>query len=374
MDKKKINKTFTILFSFFMALYLLVHFYCRPGKEAKNEFIFKNVEPVLKKWDNIFHEHEIIDFYFDEPGREIFSIGDMVINSKGDYIILDGRAKKVLHFDSRGHFVRYIGRQGEGPGEFFIAACPLLDESENLYLFDIGKKRINKYRSKDFSYEDQIKLSQHYQDIIIDPDGDLIGYTLNAPENTILFKLNIAGEIINKTFTPKDSRFRMFLARFQLGRISDVERQGFLFIYPKEYKVYHFDYNFNLRRVLTADKPSTYFPFTDDFPGNLSPYGLSPAHLKWWSRDLHTAFIFYLKRGIFLNVLFKYTNLSAKRYVNIHDLDGKTYAVGVEVPFDGIIRYAKDDYVYVIEDSKFDKNENVVPLKLHRFKLKDLKK
>lgn len=36
----------------------------------------------------------------------------------GSFLIADGYSNSVLHFDSRGRFLRTLGRKGEGPGEF----------------------------------------------------------------------------------------------------------------------------------------------------------------------------------------------------------------------------------------------------------------
>jgi len=150
-------------------------------------------------------------------------------------------------------------------------------------------------------------------------------------------------------------------------------REGFLFIYPEEYKIYLFDYQFNLKKILYTESTSKYFPPKAEFPGTISPYGFTPKHASWWGQSLRPAVVFYLGNRKLALQLVEFTNLSGKFYVNIHDLDGVTYAAGLEVPFEGIIRYAKDGYIYVVEDSKFDKNNKVVPLKLHRFKLKNLR-
>jgi len=44
------------------------------------------------------------------------------------------------------------------------------------------------------------------------------------------------------------------------------------------------------------------------------------------------------------------------------------------VPFSGWIPYARNGEVFVVEDSTFDEKGDVLPLKLHRYKLKNLKR
>jgi hypothetical protein len=42
-----------------------------------------------------------------------------------------------------------------------------------------------------------------------------------------------------------------------------------------------------------------------------------------------------------IGVVAQFTKYSSKFYINIHDIDGNTYAKGLEVPFDGMIKFIK---------------------------------
>lgn len=366
---KKANWKYKLT-SLIFILVLLLNFNCKLKNRKIKEIRFKNSKNVFSRWNEIFCEHQIITL--DSEDSEILSIGDMVISPLGDYFIFDGRSRRVMHFDYYGNFLRSIGKLGEGPGEFFIASCPFLDKENNLYIYDVGKNRLNKYTFPNYKFEKQIKLKEPtaIQDLTMDNNGNFIIYTLNSPKKKILFKLDQNGSVIRKSFTPKKEKLRLFLARFQLGRFSEVDENGFLFIYPEAYKIYFFNYDFALKRVLYAEESSKYYPFIEKLPNDLSPFSMTPRHMKWWSKSLHPAFIYYLGKHFFIVVLFEYNNTNEKSYINLHDLDGLTYAKGVEVPYDGIIRYAQNGLIYIVEESTFNEDGEILPLKLHRFKLR----
>jgi hypothetical protein len=60
--------------------------------------------------------------------KDIFFVGygDIAVDSNGNVYVLDSRAKDIKKFDASGSFMKLIGREGQGPGEFaspFRLAC-----------------------------------------------------------------------------------------------------------------------------------------------------------------------------------------------------------------------------------------------------------
>lgn len=341
---------------------------CNSQQPGGNETLLKTDGTFPSRWSEIFGEDEIISFSQDEKEYEFFSFGAMEINSKGDYIIIDGKKGKILHFDSAGRYIRSIGNQGGGPGEYNIITALDMDKKNNIYIFDIPAMKVNEYSAPEYNFKQQINLGQSVQDIIATDNGDFLFYFKAGSH--VLYKVNHEGKKIRSTFTPKQEVLRLFLARFNLGRFCRVTQDDFLFIYPEEYKIYLFDTNLNNKKTLAVDSPSRFCPAIGQFPNDLSPYEFSPKHSKWWSEELHPGLIFYLENQFFMVVLFGYNNLSSKIYINIHDIAGKTYALGLELPFDGLVKYAKGGYIYVMENDRIDEKGNIIPLRLHRFKLK----
>lgn len=347
--------------------FLLLSASCHPGtRDDAVRITFKTNPGILAKWEDIFEYQGIVTFTFNDPGSEIFTIGDMMISPNGDYIILDSKARKVMQFDKNGKFIRYIGSKGEGPGEYSLAVAPFMDKDLNLYLYDVFKMRILKYLAPGYVYEKDIIIKKSIQDFSVDEQGHLVIYTTS--DIPVLWKINQDGETVQRFFTPEEEKFRLFSSRFQLGRINDIQGKGFLFTYPEEYRIYWYDYDFRLVKEWVADEESQYIPGRAQYPKELSPFEFSPQHSRWWSESLRPAMVYPLGQKYLLYVVVKFKNLSTSLFFNVHDLEGNTYAVGLQMPFADMIRCVKDDMVYVVEDSKFDKDGNVVPLKLHRFK------
>ncbi|MCU0287647.1 MAG: 6-bladed beta-propeller [Acidobacteria bacterium] len=347
---------------------LLFLFNCNSQKSKDNETQLKIGSDTTSKWSDVFRDDKIISFTKDGKEYEFLSFGAMEISSTGDYIIIDGKQGKIFQFDSDGKYIKNIGNQGEGPGEYNVITAMDMDGKNNIYAFDIPAMKINEFSAPNYNFKRQIKIGQPVQDIIATDNDDFILYFSTGTH--LLQKINSQGKKIIKTFTPKQERLQLFLSRFSLGRFSRVTSNDFIFIYPDEYKIYFFDNNLNSKQTFFVKSPSKFFPFIGQFPNDLSPYQFSPQHSKWWGKTLHPGRIFYLGNNIFMVILFEYNNLSSKIYCNIHDLDGDTYAVGIELPFEGIVRYAKDGYIYVVENDRIDERGNITPLRLHRFKLK----
>ncbi len=149
--------------------------FCGCNQEVNSELrvSFTDVKPLVKAWDEAFGEHEVIPLFKDSPDKEIYTIGWIGINSKGDYFIFDGKIRNIYQFDEAGKFIRTIGRQGQGPGEFDVPRFPVFDKSDNLYLFDSGGKQILKFSSPDYHFEKRIKIGRYAQDFFRDGDGNV---------------------------------------------------------------------------------------------------------------------------------------------------------------------------------------------------------
>jgi hypothetical protein len=372
----KMKRLWVWIFLSLMGCVIAVTVNCVSDKKKPNEIPFKKNKVVYTKWDQVFEKSEIIPLRFQAPNLEIYTIGGVEINSKGQYIICDPKNKPNLIslFDSTGLFVKYIGRTGEAGGEYLIPTCSCFDSSDNYYLFDIVRDIVIKYSAPDYIFEKQTRMQGYLDRIIMGPNGNFISYRLNDESGKIFFKNGPDGKLLKSVFKPDDEGLRLFISRFSLGGITEIPGKGILALYPAEYKIYLYDYDLNLKKTIKAPEPSTYQPSIGSLPTNLAPNTYTKQHAKWWEKELRPFSISYLGGGLFIIELIKFTNMSGKFFINIHDLDGNTYAEGLEVPFDGIIRCVRNGYVYVVEDSTIDNAGKVLPLKLHRFKIKDLRK
>ncbi|HDK37557.1 MAG TPA: 6-bladed beta-propeller, partial [Thiolapillus brandeum] len=74
---------------------------------------------------------------------------DMVILPDGDIFISDGyRNTRVIHFDSKGNYVKQWGTGGHKPGEFRLLHAIVADSKERLYIADRNNGRIQVFDTK----------------------------------------------------------------------------------------------------------------------------------------------------------------------------------------------------------------------------------
>ncbi len=201
-----------------------------------------------------------------------------------------------------------------------------------------------------------------------DSAGNFITFSLYNIAN-LLKKYNKSGELIAETFKTEDDRLRAAMARFNPGGLANVPGTGFLFIYPDKYYVYLYDYDLTLKKIFKPRRFSKFYPEADSFPQDLDPRDQAYEHSNWWDKFLHLGDIYFLKDKFFLVSLWESKGRFGKYYINLHDLNGVTYARGLEIPHEGTINYNQGDYVYIIEQERFISQDEFAPTKLHRYKL-----
>ncbi len=87
------------------------------------------------------------------PGGYLGDVIALVADSRDNMYILDGTTQEIQVFDAEGGFLRTLGGQGQGPGEFREALGPAIAPGDTLWVADQGAPRYS----------------------IFGPDGTLIG-------------------------------------------------------------------------------------------------------------------------------------------------------------------------------------------------------
>jgi len=66
----------------------------------------------------------------------------IAVNSN-NYLFVGGHEESpVMYFSDEGHFVGYVGAQGEGPGEFKNSSSILAGPGDSVYVFDVELRRL----------------------------------------------------------------------------------------------------------------------------------------------------------------------------------------------------------------------------------------
>ncbi len=78
----------------------------------------------------------------DESSEEyaLTRVGGLVMTSGGHLVVSQPQEGRLRVFDREGSFVRYIGRKGEGPGEFRFYPSSLVIRSDTLWVSDGGAR------------------------------------------------------------------------------------------------------------------------------------------------------------------------------------------------------------------------------------------
>ncbi|MFC1476904.1 6-bladed beta-propeller [candidate division KSB1 bacterium] len=142
--------------------------------------------------DGVKHIHNHTPLWGDEPkvkiefvreyGEEesvddnynMYIISDMCSDKEGNLYFVDNGNTRIQVFDAHGKYLRTIGREGQGPGEFMIPVFVDIDDDGILYVFDIERNgAIHKF-AKDGRFIERLQMKFHMGDVygirLIDDD------------------------------------------------------------------------------------------------------------------------------------------------------------------------------------------------------------
>jgi hypothetical protein len=362
MVKKNSIRHLKVIFAF--GLFCFCSLSELASKEVET-ILFKEKGELAQKWDKLFTDHTLINFTY--KNQPLSGFGLLGINSKGDYFLFSPVEKKIMQFDKTGNFIRFIGSIGQGPGEYQGITNSFFDGADNLYLYDAPILAISIFTYPDYQFSKQIHLKSTANKIFINDEGHFITFSIFNVSN-LLKKYDQSGRILGETFKPEDERLSLAMARFNRGGLANIPGTGFLFVYPDKYYIYLYDYNLTLKKIFKPSHFSKFYPKAESFPQDLAPNEFSFEHTKWWDKFLHPGDIFFFKDGFFLVTVCESKGRFGKNYINLHDLNGVTYARGLEIPHEGEINCIQGDYVYILEQERFIGQDEFVPTRLHRYR------
>lgn len=155
--------------------------------EQKSNWRGKIVEeggvPVVQNPKEPIHEGPVIELVEDltirgseEDDEQMFqSINTMDVDEEGFIYILDEQAGNIKVFDSDGHFLKSIGKKGQGPGEFGLPISLALLPGNKIVVNDMGQRKLL-FFDKGGNYLEQISLADKFLFLgpVITADGQMI--------------------------------------------------------------------------------------------------------------------------------------------------------------------------------------------------------
>ena len=151
----------------------------RGSIEEKNGTVFVNNpdEPLFQ--DPLFTLEEELSIGGDDDREEYIFIemSRTAIDDDGNIYILDRRGAQIKVFDSRGTYLRTIGRRGQGPGEFQNPIEMFIAHDHEIVVEDFSNRRLSFYTLKGEHLKDQYFGDMLLGKIDMDQEGSYYAMT-----------------------------------------------------------------------------------------------------------------------------------------------------------------------------------------------------
>ena len=326
-------------------------------------------EPV--DWSGLFSGERTIALQPPDEDPGAFQIAKVLVDSNGNLVVPDSKKRRVLFFASSGEFVRAVGKEGEGPGEFGFLRTLALDSQDNLYVFDLNEHRLHVFEAPDYRFSQSFGLSTYLSAFFLDPAGGIIAYYPTAKD--VLKKFDPQGNLVAKAFRPEREDIAIFLSRIQTGGIIGTPLGEVLLIHPDSFVIYHYDGNLKGKRILRSESHSKWRPRMPDFPESLSPRTEGPEHKEWWDSHLHIGGIYWLGNDLLAVTLYSIKGGDPRIwYLNLYTMQGRAIAEGVAIPQQGRVVGSSEDLIYVATQPALDQDGSVRPSSLREYRLRKI--
>jgi hypothetical protein len=135
--------------------------------------------------------------------------GFMDVDEKGTMYVVDFKASNVKVFDKTGHFIRTIGKKGEGPGEFNMPLGVIVTPNNELMIEDMMNRRLS-YFSLDgeFIRNEVLTNSLSTLNIVMDSKGNFMARELVMEGNRLFFELRKYDRDMNPMFVLEKTEFK----------------------------------------------------------------------------------------------------------------------------------------------------------------------
>lgn len=257
---KKIFLTFT---------FFLLYFYCQA-----------------QTWTASFSTVWTIGTEETEP--HFFRLPDLLVTDQKDYVyICDYTDTHIRVFDKNGHFIKYIGQKGKGPGEFETISWLLVDTENRLYVGDPINSRITVY--EDTARE--IFRTYGYPSLMIRQvfpvsfDSLLIvGRSRTREDDCVIFLTDLAFQTTRSScvaraplfWSPEDPLYAMQAFR---ASVSMAYRRGVLMVAPWLYQgvIFRLERRHGRWQATSLSGRPIKHPAYTKLPDGTAPWDLAPS-------------------------------------------------------------------------------------------------
>lgn len=168
------------------------------------------------------------------------SITNLLVDSDGDIILVDGSQRFVYAVSSEGEFIQQVGGRGSGPGEYEFPGPMALSEDNKLHLFDFSSRTMIRYAKENGRWDYHSDFVANFNEYgffsnFFPAASDEYYVVTNAMQidnegETIVRKINNSGNVIqDSVYTyPQNERFTVLqdgMPRMSMT-IPNMHRQG----------------------------------------------------------------------------------------------------------------------------------------------------
>lgn len=209
----------------------------------------------------------------EEENNLMAEASDIVTDQQGNIYVLDSKLKNIRVFSAEGKYLRHIGREGVGPGEFSdymflkMAICP----KGELYVLDRKISRITRFSSEG-QYLNLFRIPFNpikTRELILDSRGNLIIPGQLANSDKLFHVFNGEGHLIRSfgNFLPlaKSADPSIFRGGNQLFRLRHVlfdrKTGDVLVLSMMEYKIWRYSGQSDLPKVYAEHQADYFIPY-----------------------------------------------------------------------------------------------------------------
>lgn len=197
---------------------------------------------------------------------------DIAVDQDESIYVLEYKNCRIQKFDKNGNYIRTIGRQGQGPGEFERPSVLFYDESTgNICVRDSREIVIF---DKNGDYLNGVSFVNYPHYYMFDADGNIWGKFSKIGEQDISYTIsmaNLQGELMKDVaeYPLESSSFSRGSTSIMLTHgyeydlyFSDIDAQTFIYGHSKEYKLNVIKNDGEFLYILKKDEPQ--MPFTGE--------------------------------------------------------------------------------------------------------------
>ncbi len=183
---------------------------------------------------------------------ELTTIGPFDSDSSKNIYIYDYQVKRIVKFSPDGKILSFIGKEGQGPGEFSSVSNLYLDSSDNLIVTDWGNSKLSIF-SKDGSLIKEIKINFRIFNGTILGNGNFIFLEMSFDESS-----KKAERVLN-LYAPDFKKIKE-LDRIEMFNPLSAKIKGIRFNLP---------FSVSKDKIFTGNQERGYEIYVYDFEGNM---------------------------------------------------------------------------------------------------------